>query len=74
MIGGAPWWVPGGWRMSFPQMGILPELFGGRGCPVEAQGCRMMGDSHDRNTPGPLDPSREYLINQGVPPGVGLKC
>ena len=57
--------------MCFPRTGILPAIFDGRGCPVEAQGCRVMGDSHDRNTLGPSDPSGVCSIGQGVPPGMG---
>ena len=52
---GPPGWVPGGGGgqgRHFPHSGILPELFDGRGHPAEAQGCYMMGDSHDCDTLG----------------------
>ena len=46
------WWDPwagtrkGGdvWGRGFPRVSIIPGIFDGGKCPVEARGCRMMGD------------------------------
>ena len=70
---GPPGQVPGGGGdqgRHFPRSGILPELFDGRGCPAEAQGCRVMGDSHDHNILRAPDPLGIFLISQGVPLAV----
>ena len=44
-----------GWGRYFPWVSILPGIFDGRECSVEAQGCRVMGEndiSHECNTLG----------------------
>ena len=61
------WRRGGSQERHFPRAGILPELFDGRGHPVEAQGCCVMGDFHHYNIQGPSDPSGIYLIGQGAP-------
>ena len=46
MDGGTPGYPPGGgghWGRYFPRASILPDGIDGRGRPVEAQGCRVMG-------------------------------
>ena len=75
MNGRVTWRRGGSQERHSPQAGILPELFDGRGHPVEAQGCCVMGDSHHYNIQGPSDPSGICLIGQGAPLAVvGDSC